>query len=822
MPRRLWRRPARLNSLTSKRSGYLIRTFHPRLTLPPALLPRSHCLAMLVLCEMGWSLLAAPAILPDSQVIKEGETASLALDGGPATGTSYQWYRNGVSLAGQTNWYLLLPRVTATEQGNYVLQVRPGASPATNLGPSLVRVMPVPPGTLDAHYNAGFGADAAVYSLAKAGDGAVLAGGVFGVSDRALAANLVRLRSDGTMEEAFSAGFMQDDGGVFAIQPQSDGNALIGGSFTLCHGQPAGGIVQLLANGALNSGFRSAPGVSGVGEHSLPEPPVPAVFALATLPDGRIRVGGLFTHMHGVPRPGIAGLLSNGEVDPAFDPGEGLGNEGESWPAAVRTLALAAPNLTLVAGDFTSFDGQPAGRLVGLEESGRRSAGFNVGAGFDSVVNALAVQTDGRILAGGRFRSYQGVRRVGVARLLPDGQLDESFKIVPELVSVSGQAEVFALVALADGGVLVGGRFDRIGGAALVNLARLLPDGSVDRGFGTTPLAWSGSGLALCDLGADGVMVGGQFSLADPAGLAGLIHLVAGREIPAPKLSLGRTGDGQLKLSVATLPDVTYWLQSRATVAAGDWLTAPAVAGDGAVHEWLRPIAPRGGEFHRVATKHAQPPTVVPASLRDRALVFSAAGPFESGPAVEPFAVQCGDTTFALSSNSLVSGEQGTYAYAVIGSREAALFLTSTDGSVPGWERRFSLYSLAGSQALFRYEFLQGAVLTGTGVGLVDLHPAVLPGPRRLQPRLGPECLEWSLQVSGVDLTQALRDGHLVSDPSAGVFRETGTVSAAGLEMEYSVEAVGFDETGCPTEITVTASGTLLNPSPQTVHAARE
>lgn len=795
--------------------------------MPPALRPRSQCLAILVLWEMGWSLiaapaLAAPAVIPDSQVIKEGETAALALDRGPDPGASYQWYRDDRLLAGQTNWYLLLPRITAAEQGSYVLQVRPGSSPATNLGPSLVRVMPVPPGTLDAHYNAGFGADAAVYSVAKAGDGAVLAGGVFGGSDQTLAANLVRLRSDGTAEGAFYAGLTPADGGVFAIQPQSDGNVLIGGSFTLCHGQAVGGILRLLADGALDSRFRFAPGVSGVGEHSLPEPPVPAVFALATLPDGRVRVGGLFTSLHGVPRRGIAGLLPSGEVDPAFDPGEGLGNEGESRLAAVLALALAGTNLTLVAGGFTTFDGQPAGRLVGLEESGRRSAGFNVGAGFDSVVNALAVQTDGRILAGGRFLSYQGVRHVGVVRLLPDGQLDESFQIAPELVSVSGQTEVFALVALPDGGVLVSGRFDRVGGAALVNLARLRPDGSVDRSFGTAPLAWSGSGFALCDLGGDGLVVAGQFCFADPAGLAGLVHLVAGREIPAPRLSLGRTEDGQLKLSVATLPDVTYWLQSRETVSAGDWLTAPAVAGDGAVHEWLRPVAQRGSEFHRVATKQAQPPTVVPPSLRERVLVFSAAVPSDSGPAVEPFAVQCGDTSFALTSNGSASGELGTYAYAVIGSREAALFLTSTNGSVPGWERRFSLYSLNGSQALFRYEFLQGAVLTGTGVGLVDLHPAVSPGPRLLQPRLGPDCLEWSLQVSGVDLAQAVRDGHLVSDPLAGVFRETGTVSAAGLEMEYSVEAVGFDEAGCPTEITVTASGTLLNPSPQMVHATRE
>jgi hypothetical protein len=211
-----------------------------------------------------------------------------------------------------------------------------------------------------------------------------------------------------------------------------------------------------------------------------------------------------------------------------------------------------------------------------------------------------------------------------------------------------------------------------------------------------------------------------------------------------------------------------------------------------------------------------------PASLRDRALVLTADARPASGPILEPFALHCDDVTFSLSKNGPDSGEQGTYAYTVIGSREAVLSLTSTNGSAEGLERRLAFYMLTANRALFRYEYVRDGVQVAAGFGLADFRPAVLPGKRLLQPRLGSGCLEWSLQISGVDLSQAVREGQLVSDPLALVFRETGSVRAAGLSLEYSLEAVLFDEAGCPAEIVVTASGALLSPSPQTVHVVRE
>ena len=66
---------------------------------------------------------------------------------------------------------------------------------------------------------------------------------------------------------------------------------------------------------------------------------------------------------------------------------------------------------------------------------------------------------------------------VNLARLLPDGQVDLSFAAL----SIDGVIRSLALQA--DGKILVGGDFLRIGGQSRIGIARLLPDGTLDPGF---------------------------------------------------------------------------------------------------------------------------------------------------------------------------------------------------------------------------------------------------------------------------------------------------------------------------------------------------
>src|SRR6185436_14894847 len=136
-----------------------------------------------------------------------------------------------------------------------------------------------------------------------------------------------------------------------------------------------------------------------------------------------------------------------------------------------------------------------------------------------------------RLLIGGDFSTIDGVTRLGVARLLPDGGLDPTF--VP---NVDYPAVVLALAAQADGKVLVGGVFPSVGGVARKSFARLNYDGSLDMAFDTGPGAdGEVQSLAVSDDGT--IAIGGNFTRFNRVSRP-YLALVNGGPFSAPVIDL--------------------------------------------------------------------------------------------------------------------------------------------------------------------------------------------------------------------------------------------------------------------------------------------
>lgn len=89
-------------------------------------------------------------------------------------------------------------------------------------------------------------------------------------------------------------------------------------------------------------------------------------------------------------------------------------------------------------------------------------------------VTAMLRQADGSLIVGGEFQSINGVPRRNLARLLPDRTLDTAWDPSPD-------SAVAALARAPGGGIYVGGYFNHIGGLERPGLARLDgATGSVD------------------------------------------------------------------------------------------------------------------------------------------------------------------------------------------------------------------------------------------------------------------------------------------------------------------------------------------------------
>ena len=337
------------------------------------------------------------------------------------------------------------------------------------------------PGTQDTTFADGAAANGAFYALTLQSNGQVLVGGSF-TSFRGASRNAVaRLNTDGSLDGfnpglAFS-GYNGTAPTIQAVAVQADGKILAAGSFTVLDQPAGGGVVRLNTDGSLDTTFNVGTGVLDDGGE------VGRAYALAVLPGGQILVGGAFQTFNGVGTAGLVRLNADGSVDTAFNPG-GTGIAANDYGQDVRSIVAPGNGTIVIGGHFSAYDGQSAGGVARLNADGTPDASFNVGAGVDEDgVNAVAVQGDGKVLAGGGYNDFDGLDTNHLVRLNTDGSLDTSYDVTGGSLFVG---EIDALLVQPDGTALASGVFLSQGG--LINsphngLARFLADGTQDAAF---------------------------------------------------------------------------------------------------------------------------------------------------------------------------------------------------------------------------------------------------------------------------------------------------------------------------------------------------
>jgi uncharacterized delta-60 repeat protein len=342
---------------------------------------------------------------------------------------------------------------------------------------------------------------------------------------------------DGDVDPSFAdVEVIDENAQVSAVVIQPDEKILIGGLFTNYNGASTSKIVRLNPDGMLDTTF-SPPSLNGtvsaialqpdgkiviggsfsiVNEQpafriirlnsngsldttfSIASGPNSNVFEIVIQPDGKILIGGIFTAVGETARNRIARLNANGTLDASFNPGSGANQ-------TIQTISLQSDGKILIGGDFTSFNGAARNRLARLNPDGSVDTNFNPGTGANNSVRAFAVLSNGKILVGGLFTDFNGSARESVVRLNQDGSLDVAFASVDFSVTT-----VTDIVVQPDGLILVGGNFFTVNGASRSNIVRLNPDGTVDANFTNPFLSTTVSDVALLTNGR--IIVGGSFT----------------------------------------------------------------------------------------------------------------------------------------------------------------------------------------------------------------------------------------------------------------------------------------------------------------------
>ncbi|HJZ78110.1 MAG TPA: delta-60 repeat domain-containing protein [Vicinamibacterales bacterium] len=192
-----------------------------------------------------------------------------------------------------------------------------------------------------------------------------------------------------------------------------------------------------------------------------------------------------------------------------FDPAFNATTNG-----AVHAIAVQADGKVIIGGAFTQVNAVTHGRLARLNADGSLDAAFATGVTVGANVFAVAALTDGHILVGGDFTQLAGVAKTRIARLNADGSIDPSFTTTANL-------PVNTMLVQPDGKILVGGAFTQINGTARSSLARLNADGTLDGAFAPS---FNSTVLALALQPNGAILVGGFFSAVN-----GITRLYAAR-----------------------------------------------------------------------------------------------------------------------------------------------------------------------------------------------------------------------------------------------------------------------------------------------------
>jgi uncharacterized delta-60 repeat protein/uncharacterized repeat protein (TIGR01451 family) len=341
-------------------------------------------------------------------------------------------------------------------------------------------------GSVDFTFNPGTGANGAVWTTAIQNDEKIIIGGNF-TSYNGISRNLIaRLNADGSLDASFNPG----TGANLLVQTttiQSDGKIIIGGAFTTYNGTPRNSIVRLNADGTLDASFNPGSGANG------------QVWTSSIQSDGKIIIGGNFTSYNGTGRNRIARLNADGSLDASFNPGTGANG-------TVLTSSIQSDGKIIIGGLFYAYNGTSRNYIARLNANGTLDASFNPGTGANSTVYTTAIQSDGKIIIGGDFDSYNGTGRNNIARLNANGSLDASLNL-----GTGANGTVRTTAIQSDSKIIIGGEFTYYNGTGANRIARLNADGTLDASFnlGTGADNW----VETTSIQSNGkIIIGGNFT----------------------------------------------------------------------------------------------------------------------------------------------------------------------------------------------------------------------------------------------------------------------------------------------------------------------
>lgn len=291
-------------------------------------------------------------------------------------------------------------------------------------------------------------------------------------------------------------------------------------------------MFKIFSNGSMDTSYvNNSPNISPSGRLALDSSGRAVVITNTALIDGSRAVG-------------IWRINTNGTLDSSINAnvGDGFTADGYGGYSPARIQITSDQSILVYMPNAFAYKNNVIANIVKLNSDFTYDTNWAYNAnGIAGRIDAIAYDTNGKILIGGNFTSIFGTTKNRIARLNSDGSIDSTFLGTGFGVPVTGGPYITKLAVQPDGKILVSGGFQTYSGTAAKGITRLNSDGTLDTTFNNNVMA---SGGVLAN------RVVSDFTL-DPDGKITFVFLTTGSTFQG-------TGGGGFRLNSNGTRDTSF------------------------------------------------------------------------------------------------------------------------------------------------------------------------------------------------------------------------------------------------------------------------
>lgn len=296
-----------------------------------------------------------------------------------------------------------------------------------------------------------------------------------------------------------------------------------------------GGIARINTNGSqdytffesatsINKGFTG--GFTGLGDFGT-------IASLKIDNTNKILVGGNFDFYNGLPTvKKIARLNADGSLDATLSAVAYVAG----FNGQVSSIVPLSDGKILVGGGFSTYNSETHRGLIRLNNNGSIDTSLSAVAGssrFNTLfsnpgtVLQTLIEPDNKMVIGGYYVQYNSQTHHSFIRLNYDGSVDTSLSAVAGTNRFPFQSTIFSIIKGLDNSYIVGGAFTTYNGQTHNRFIRLNYDGSIDASLSAVAGSsrFNGSVYSTVLQSDNKILVGGDFTTYNFASHGGIIRL---------------------------------------------------------------------------------------------------------------------------------------------------------------------------------------------------------------------------------------------------------------------------------------------------------